>query len=229
MSNKNRHREYGKQDFKKVAPKELEKLGYSRTAERYIPPKNFDILLLDKKALAEYQRTGTISKRKQAQIVFGLTNEEKARKIKAGERPILLNAPKKARQGKIVKSFERRDELSYKKAIRRRLTDPINIKGFKKSGTLRYDYFLGHSIDAVSRGVLDELIKRHSPDSTARIVVQMRDEARTSESFLMRRAAEMVPEFIEELEEEYPFLKQMTDENGIVHRPDYYLYIYEPK
>lgn len=227
QSRRRKAREVGKQDFKKVSPKDLEKMGYSKSAERYIPPKNFDKTILDKKGLADYERTGTISKRKQAQAVFGLTNEEKARKIKAGKRPILSNAPKKARQAKIVSAFKKREEASYKRPTKRKLSAPVNIKGFK-SGAMRYDYYLGHSLDAIAYGVISQVMRTHSPDATSRIVVQVGDDARTSESFMLRRADEMIPEFIDDLEQQYSFLQQNEPgmNTGFIP-PEYYLYVYE--
>lgn len=163
-------REYSRDDFKKLTPDQLEKLGYSRKSERFVNLKTKDI----------------ISKRQFAKLYFGITNEAKAKAIKSGTRPILDNAPKAARQGKIVKSAAKKAEkqaanpkktTSYKK--------PVSIMALRDN-KIRYTYRLPYleiksalSGDFESRlklgARLESIINAHDNKALGRIVVQYID------------------------------------------------------
>lgn len=219
-------RQFGKSDFKKLSPTELEKLGYSKKSERYIAPKNFP---------GKIDKNGTISKREQAKFVFNISNEEKAKKIKSGARPILDNAPKAARAAKIIKSAEKNKNKKPKKSKKLNFNIlPQNIKAFPKRNVMRYDYFLGTKLDENTDYIIVKLLEIHGPRSSARIVVINKNavdpnkSARTSDQFLMSDAAEFIPEFIDELLSEYSFLNEQVVINGEPQTPNiqFWLYVY---
>ena len=125
-------RTIARSDFRKLTPTELEKLGYSRKAERFLDIKN-----VSGKAGADK----TISKRNFAKAFFGISNEAKAEAIKKGARPILDNAPKKARTARIQKAAEKRAASPSKLSKAKAKQAPVKILTLPDN-KLRYDYDL---------------------------------------------------------------------------------------
>lgn len=212
-----RVRDYGAADFKKLSPTELEKLGLSRKAERYKVPKNYH-------GPGTVDKNGTISKRKYTEAVFHLTNEQRAERIKSGARPILENAPKKARQGKIIKSAEARKEKQIKQGKRPGLLEPKSIRAFDKN-TIRYEYFLGYQLDSIALDIIARLTKKHNKNSLVRIIMKAGDKARSTELHKLENAADDAAEWAEELANNYEFLKESEDLNP--YQIQYFLQIYE--
>ena len=112
-------RTYAREDFKKLSPNELEKLGKSRKSENFVDLKTKEI----------------ISKREFTKRFFGISNEERAKKILSGERPLLSNAPQAARRAKIVKSAQKRATKSTPKNATKYIA-ALELP----DGRMRYDY-----------------------------------------------------------------------------------------
>jgi hypothetical protein len=221
---------YSKADFKKVNPTDLKKLGYSEKAERYKVPTK----LKKDPAYSKYiDKNGTISKRKQAEIVFRMTNEQKAEAIKTGKRVILQNAPKQARAAKIQKSIEQKIKSGK---IKSGQILPQNLKNFKNRQNMRYDYYLGHSIDSIAEHKIIQIIASHPPNSLARIVVTRNDiinsknktigDGRSSELFFLKAAITQAPNFLVQLESKYAFLDHDTKKASDFLPIQYWLYVY---
>jgi len=209
-------RVYSKSDFKKIPPSDLEKLGYSRKSERYYPPKNYT---------GKIDKNGTISKDAQTKAVFGLNSKQRASAIKSGKRPVLENAPKKARSGKIKKATEKR--IKNKKANTGEIL-PHNIKYFKNRGLMRYDYLLGENLNSpYLTDIVKTIMAQHKGLYSARLVIEWveldkkgntRLSGSSSELFLIGDALDFIQEYSEELNDKYE-IPDITE---------YYLWVYIP-
>jgi hypothetical protein len=185
-----------KSDFKKLSPKELVALGYSKTAERYYDIKNHS---------TKGDKNNTVSKREQAKIVFNITNEQKAAAIKKGTRPILDNAPKKARLAKIESSAEKREKSNKK--IKK--FDPVGIKKIK-NGMLYYSYhiqtylvmaaFDGNedALDYLASDIRTILLK-HRKDALYRFIFTNGEQTISSHLYLAQQLESSVENLLEEI------------------------------